>query len=434
VRAVDIIIKKRDRQELTQEEIEFFIQGFNRGDVPDYQASAWAMAVLLNGMTMAETAHLTMALVNSGRVVDLSGVAPIAVDKHSTGGVGDKTTLVVEPVVAACGLPVGKISGRGLGFSGGTLDKMESIPGFRTDLTTDEFIAQLRAIGLVLTGQSADLAPADGKLYALRDVTGTVDSIPLIASSVMSKKIASGAQAILLDVKVGCGAFMENLDEARRLAKTMIAIGEMTGRKVIALLSDMNQPLGYAVGNALELKEAIATLQGQGPEDFVEHCLTAASHLLVMGGFADHLASARQMAKQALADGRAWQAFCKLVAAQGGDVRVVNQPELLPLAAHIETTAAPRSGWLSWIDARLVGETSVRLGAGRVKKGDPIDHAVGVVVHHKVGERVEAGQPLFTVHANDLAKLKEAQATLLAAHRWADEPIQPLPLFYDLEA
>lgn len=434
MRAVDIIIKKRDRQELTQEEIEFFIQGFNRGDVPDYQASAWAMAVLLNGMTMAETAHLTMALVNSGRVVDLSGVAPIAVDKHSTGGVGDKTTLVVEPVVAACGLPVGKISGRGLGFSGGTLDKMESIPGFRTDLTTDEFIAQLRAIGLVLTGQSADLAPADGKLYALRDVTGTVDSIPLIASSVMSKKIASGAQAILLDVKVGCGAFMENLDEARRLAKTMIAIGEMTGRKVIALLSDMNQPLGYAVGNALELKEAIATLQGQGPEDFVEHCLTAASHLLVMGGFADHLASARQMAKQALADGRAWQAFCKLVAAQGGDVRVVNQPELLPLAAHIETTAAPRSGWLSWIDARLVGETSVRLGAGRVKKGDPIDHAVGVVVHHKVGERVEAGQPLFTVHANDLAKLKEAQATLLAAHRWADEPIQPLPLFYDLEA
>ncbi len=283
MRAVDIIIKKREKGELTGEEINFFVQGFVKGDIPDYQVSAWAMAVLLNGMTPQETTDLTMAMVHSGRILDLTGVVDIAVDKHSSGGVGDKTTLAVLPMVAACGLPVGKMSGRGLGFSGGTLDKLESIPGYRVDLNTDEFKQQLKEKGIVLTGQSLDLAPADGKLYALRDVTGTVPSIPLIASSIMSKKIAGGAQAIVLDVKVGKGAFMETLDEAHQLADLMVKIGELAGRKTICLLSDMNQPLGHAVGNALEVKEAIDTLKGGGPADFREHCLHVSAHMLVVG-------------------------------------------------------------------------------------------------------------------------------------------------------
>lgn len=430
MRAVDIIIKKRDRGELTREEIHFFVQGFTSGEIADYQVSAWAMAVLLNGMNDRETTDLTMAMAHSGEMLDLSGIVPIAVDKHSTGGVGDKTTLVAEPIVAGCGLAVGKMSGRGLGFSGGTLDKMESIPGYRTDLTREEFLNQLKTLGLVLTGQSGDLAPADGKLYALRDVTGTVQSIPLIASSVMSKKIAAGAQAIVLDVKTGLGAFMQTLDEARRLATLMVTIGVLSGRRVVALLSDMNQPLGKAVGNALEVKEAIDTLHGRGPDDFTEHCLTVASHMLVLGKKAVDLQSARLMAEASLAEGRAWQAFRQLVAAQGGDVRYVDQPERLPAAPLVESVEAPVSGHLAGIDAREVGETAVELGAGRARKSDLIDHAVGIIIHHKVGDFIPAGEVLFTIHANRSDRLEAARTRLLAAHQWSEVSVSPLPLFY----
>ena len=430
MRAVDIITKKRDRQELTTEEIQAFIQGYTKGDIPDYQAAAWAMAVLLNGMTTRETTDLTLAIAHSGEMLDLSQVVPIAVDKHSTGGVGDKTTLVVEPVVAASGLPVGKMSGRGLGFSGGTLDKMESIPGFRVDLTTDEFIEKLRATGLVLAGQSADLAPADGKLYALRDVTGTVESIPLIASSVMSKKIAAGAQAILLDVKLGLGAFMPDLEQARALAQLMVSIGKLAGRRAVALLSDMNQPLGCAVGNALEVQEAIKTLQGGGPVDFREHCLVAAGHLLALGGKARDEQEGQELALKTLNSGQGWERFKALVASQGGDVSYVEHPDKLPSAPLVEKVPAPRSGYLSGINARIVGETSVLLGAGREKKGDPIDHAVGILVYHKVGDKVEKGEPLFAVHAHDDSTLQEARQRLMDAHSWSEAPVEPLPLFY----
>ncbi len=430
MRAVEIIIKKRDGGELTRAELEYFVDGYASGDIPDYQAAAWAMAVVLRGMTARETTDLALAMAHSGEILDLSSAVRIAVDKHSTGGVGDKTTLVVEPVVAACGLPVGKMSGRGLGFTGGTLDKMESIPGFRTDLTTVEFMEQLRRVGLALTGQSADLAPADGKLYALRDVTGTVQSIPLIASSVMCKKIASGAQAIVLDVKLGNGAFMQDLDEARRLAELMVSIAHLAGRQAVALLSDMNQPLGFAVGNALEVKEAIETLQGGGPHDFREHCLVVAGHMLAIGGVSPDADAGMRMAERQLTSGGGLELFKTLVVAQGGDVAYVENPDRLPLAPVVETVPAPRSGYISGIHAREVGETAVFLGAGREKKGDPIDHAVGVVIHCKVGERVEAGQPLFTIHLSQPDQLVEARQRLIAAHTWSQEPVQPLPLFY----
>ncbi len=431
MRAVDIIIKKRDRQELSPEEIAFFVEGFTKGEILDYQVSAWAMAVLLNGMTERETTDLTLSMASSGEMLDLSKVVPIAVDKHSTGGVGDKTTLVVEPVVAACGLPVGKMSGRGLGFSGGTLDKMESIPGFRTNLSREEFIEQLGSIGLVLTGQSGDLAPADGKLYALRDVTGTVPSIPLIASSIMSKKIAAGAQAIVLDVKVGLGAFMEDLDSARELARRMVAIGKLSKRKVVALLSDMNQPLGEAVGNVLEVREAIDTLHGHGPVDFREHCMVVASHLLLLGEKADTLQSARQMAESAIQEGSAWQRFRMLVDAQDGDLDYVDHPDRLPKAPVVQMQTSPRSGWVCQVNARIIGETAVTLGAGRERKGEPIDPAVGIVIHRKVGEQVSQGQPLFTVHAQNQQSADQAAQRLLQAYNFTDHQCDPLPLFYD---
>jgi pyrimidine-nucleoside phosphorylase len=431
MRAVDIIIKKRDKEELTTEEINFFIEGFVSGGIPDYQASAWAMAVVLNGMNLRETTDLTLAIARSGATLDLSDVVDIAVDKHSSGGVGDKTTLVVLPVVAACGLPVGKMSGRGLGFSGGTIDKLESIPGYRVSLTTEEFKKQLREIGVVLTGQSLDLAPADGKLYALRDVTGTVQSIPLIASSIMSKKIAAGAHAIVLDVKVGLGAFMQSLDEARLLADTMTRIGEMARRRVKTLLSDMNQPLGFAVGNALEVREAIDVLHGSGPADFREHCLVACAHMLLLGKRADSLAAGKKMAEQAVQNGAAWEKFRQLVVAQGGNVEVVDSPDQLPQAKIVEQVKSPRSGYLSRIHARLIGEASVLLGAGRSKKSDPVDHAVGIVVHNKVGDLVDKDGLLFTLHANDLHRLEEARALALSAHQWQDQPHPPLPLFYE---
>ncbi len=431
MRAVDIIIKKRDNGVLTKEEIDFFVQGFVKGDIPDYQVSAWAMAVLLNGMTPQETTDLTLAMVDSGRVLDLTGVVDIAVDKHSSGGVGDKTSLAVLPTVAACGLPVGKMSGRGLGFSGGTLDKMESIPGYRVDLNTDEFKRQLKEKGIVLTGQSMDLAPADGKLYSLRDVTGTVSSTPLIASSIMSKKIAAGAQAIVLDVKVGKGAFMETLEMARELASLMTRIGDLAGRKTVCLLSDMNQPLGCAVGNALEVKEAIDALKGGGPEDFREHCLHVSAHMLVVGRRASDLQAGRRMAEKAMADGSAFEKFRVLVEAQGGDVSYVDDPGKLPQARVVDVVESPQSGWLAMVNARDIGEASVALGAGRAKKSDAIDYAVGFVIHHKVGDRVQAGEALFTVHAESEGKAAAAKEAVLAAHAFSETPVDPLPLFYE---
>ena len=431
MRAVDIIIKKRDKGELTREEIEFFIKGFVSGDVPDYQASAFAMAVLLNGMTPRETTDLTLTMAHSGHILDLSDAVDIAVDKHSSGGVGDKTTLTVLPVVAACGLNVGKMSGRGLGFSGGTLDKLESIPGYRVDLTTDEFKQQLKEKGVVLTGQSLDLAPADGKMYALRDVTGTVQSIPLIASSIMCKKIAAGSQAIVLDVKTGLGAFMETLDEARILANLMVDIGKLAGREVVALLSDMNQPLGCAVGNSLEVIEAIDALKGGGPADFREHCLHVSAHMLVLGKRAKTLEEGRKMAEKAIADGSALEKFRVLVQAQGGDVSYVDDVSRFPPAKFVEVVMAPRNGTISQVQARSVGEAAVTLGAGRAKKSDVVDHAVGFIIHKKVCDKVTQGEPLFTIHANDQSKLAEAREVVLAAHSFSDADVPPLPLFYD---
>ena len=431
MRAVDIIIKKRDKQELTSEEIEFFIQGFTNGDIPDYQASSFAMTIMLNGMTSRETTDLALAMAHSGQVLDLSSIVDVVVDKHSSGGVGDKTSISVMPMVAACGLPVGKMSGRGLGFSGGTLDKLESIPGYRVDLTTDEFKQQLKDKGIVLTGQSLDLAPADGKMYALRDVTGTVPSTPLIASSIMCKKIAAGATAIVLDVKVGLGAFMETLEEARELANLMVDIGHLAGRKTVALLSDMNQPLGSAVGNSLEVIEAIEMLRGHAPADYREHCLHVTAHVLVAGGRAKDLNEGRAMAERCVADGSALEKFRILVQAQGGDVSYVDDISRFERAKYVEVVNAPRSGFISQVHARIVGEASVVLGAGRAKKSDLIDHAVGFIIHKKVGDQVVEGEPLFEIHANDEEKMAEARSAVLLAHNFSNKFVSPLPLFYE---
>ncbi len=432
MRAVDIIIKKRDGLVLSRDEIEFFVQGFTDGSIPDYQAASWTMAVLLNGMTPQETTDLTMAMVGTGEILDLSVVVPLAVDKHSSGGVGDKTTLVVEPLVAACGLPVGKMSGRGLGFTGGTLDKMESIPGFRVDLTQEEFLSQLDEIGLVLSGQTAVLAPADGKFYALRDVSGTVDSIPLIASSIMSKKIAAGAQAIVLDVKIGLGAFMTNKEEATELAQLMVDIAHLANRKAIALISDMNQPLGVAVGNILEVKEAIDTLKGNGPESFVEHCLDVAEQMLTIGEAAADRTEARQKAEDALRDGSAWKSFLDLVQAQGGDISYVEDPAKFPLAKIIQPIKSPKTGYLSQIHARIVGETAVDLGAGRAKKGDLLNYAVGIEILREVGDYINEGDDLFILHAANQADFDLAEKRLINAHQWSDSAVDPLPLVYGI--
>jgi len=430
VHATDVIAKKRDGAELSREEIEFFIQGYTRGEIPDYQAAAWLMAVYLRGMTDRETHDLTMAMAHSGDVLDLKDIAPFVVDKHSTGGVGDKVSLVVAPLIAACGLPVAKMTGRGLGFSGGTVDKLESIPGYRTDLNEAEFKAQLREIGIVLTGQSAELAPADRKLYALRDVTATVDSIPLIVSSIMSKKLAAGADAVVLDVKMGNGAFMKTLEGAEALAEAMVHLGRQVGRSVVALISDMNQPLGWAVGNALEVQEAINTLHEGGPADFREHCLVVAAEMLMLSGKTTDANAALTLALETLASGAAWHKFRDLVEAQGGDVRYIDEPEGLPKAKLIEPVPAPRSGYLAAVNTAEIGLAVVELGGGREKIGDPIDHSVGVIVHYKVGELVQKDTPLFTIHANDEAKLAAARERLLAAHTFSDTPAQRLPLFY----
>jgi pyrimidine-nucleoside phosphorylase len=428
--ATGVIARKRDGGEFSKEEIEYFVRSYTRGDIPDYQAAAWLMAVYVQGLTERETLDLTMAMANSGDVLDLTDIAPLVVDKHSTGGVGDKVSLVAVPLVAACGLPVGKMTGRGLGFTGGTLDKLESIPGYRTDLSTAEFRSQLASIGVVLTGQSVDLAPADRKLYALRDVTATVSSIPLIVSSIMSKKLAAGAGAILLDVKVGNGAFAKTLDEAQVLAKAMVRLGQQAGRATVALVSDMNQPLGWAVGNALELREAISTLHEAGPGDLREHCLTVAAEMLMLGGKATDVNSGLTMAMEALSSGAAWQKLKELVEAQEGDVRHVEDPGLLPQARLVEPVSAPRSGYLAAVDAAEVGRVVTDLGGGRKRKGDPIDHSVGLIVHFKVGDLVEVDTPLLTIHANDEKKLESARERLLRAHVLSDVPVQRLPPFY----
>lgn len=426
MRAVDIIAKKRDRLELTSEELKFFVDGYTRGDIPDYQASAWCMAVLLNGMTEAEATALTLHMAHSGDTLDLHHLASFVVDKHSTGGVGDKTTLVIAPLVACHGLPVGKMSGRGLGFSGGTIDKLESIRGFNVSLTTAQFMDMLAQHGLVVSGQSADLAPADGKFYALRDVTATVESLPLIAASIMSKKIAAGADGIVLDVKVGQGAFMKTVEQAEALARLMVKIGQGVGRKVAAVLSDMNQPLGAAVGNALEVREAIATLQGGGPPDFREHCLVIGGKMLELAGKAANLAEAKGLLAHSLDDGRAWAKFVEWITAQGGDKSQLDNPDTLPGAPLVETAPAPRRGWVSAIDAAAVGQIGVALGGGRAKKGDPIDHGVGIICHAKVGQALAAGEPLFTIYANETGKLETARTQLLAAVSWSDAAV-PVP-------
>ena len=427
MRAIDIIVKKRDGGGLTAEEIQFFIQGYTRGDIPDYQAAAWCMAVLLRGMTHREASDLTLAMARSGGTLDLHHIAPFVVDKHSTGGVGDKTTLVVAPLVASQELPVGKMSGRGLDFTAGTLDKLESIRGFTVTLDREEFMHQLAEHGIVVAGQSAELAPADGKLYALRDVTGTVESMSLIASSIMSKKIAAGADAIVLDVKVGKGAFMKTEAEAEELAEVMVAIGRGVGRKVAAVISDMNQPLGYAVGNALEVCEAIDTLRGGGPTDFREHCLTVGGMMLLLADKASSLDEARGILIPSLDDGTAWRKFVEWITAQGGDEAVLEAPDLLPSASLRDELSSPQAGIIAEIDALQVGRTVVLLGGGRTRKGDPIDHAVGIVHHKKVGDQIDKGEPVLTIYANDESLLEQARSRLLSAIRLSDEPVAPPP-------
>ena len=435
MRAVDIITKKRDGNELNHEEIEWFIQHYSRDELPDYQASAWLMAVYLRGMSRRETVDLTLAMAASGDQLDLSDITDYAVDKHSSGGVGDKTTLAVLPLVAACGVRVAKMSGRGLGFSGGTLDKLESIAGFRVNLSSDEFRDLARMNGIVLAGQSGQLAPADGKIYALRDVTGTVSSLPLIASSIMSKKIAAGARGMVLDVKVGAGAFMKNLDDARELAQIMVAIGQDAGRDMVAVVSDMNQPLGFAVGNALEVAEAIETLRGNGPDDFTQHSLQIAAHMLKLAGrgkqWTDETETLNLLGEK-INDGAAFEKLRLMVEAQGGDVAMIDDPAKLPQASIRQHIHASRGGHIAQVDALEVAQAALELGAGRAQKSDPVDHAVGVKIHVKVGDYIEAGSLLATIFANDEAKAQAAASRLETAFDFSDTPVDTLPLFYDV--
>lgn len=400
MRMVDIIEKKRDGQTLTKEEIEFFIEGYTNGDIPDYQASSLAMAIFFQDMNEEERAALTMAMVNSGDVIDLSKINGIKVDKHSTGGVGDTTTLVLAPLVAAVGVPVAKMSGRGLGHTGGTIDKLESIDGFHVEISEADFIKLVNENQVAVIGQTGNLTPADKKLYALRDVTGTVNSIPLIASSIMSKKIAAGADAIVLDVKTGNGAFMKTLEDAEALAHAMVSIGNNVGRNTMAIISDMSQPLGRAIGNALELKEAIDTLNGQGPEDLTELVLTLGSQMVVLAERANTLEEARQLLNEAIENGSALDKFKTFLENQGGDASVVNSPELLPTAEYQIDYKAKSSGVVSELIANEIGVASMMLGAGRQTKDDDIDLSVGIVLNKKVGDKVNVGESLLTIHSN----------------------------------
>jgi pyrimidine-nucleoside phosphorylase len=432
MRMVDIIAKKRDGYELTTEEIQFLVKGYTDGSIPDYQMSAWAMAVLFRGMSPRETADLTMAMAGSGEQLDLSSIPGIKVDKHSTGGVGDKTTLVVAPLVAASGIPVAKMSGRGLGHSGGTIDKLESFAGFQAERTREQFLQQVRDIGVSVIGQSGNLTPADKKLYALRDVTATVEAVPLIASSIMSKKIAAGADAILLDVKVGKGAFMKTQEQAEALARTMVEIGGQVGRKTVAVISDMNQPLGRAIGNALEVKEAIETLSGNGPEDLTELALTIGAHMLVLGGLVSEVSEGRTKLEEIMRSGKAVEKLAQMVKAQGGDERDVYEPSRLPKAKLAWELTAQQSGYLCGIDAEMVGHASVVLGAGRLTKEMPIDLAVGIILHKKSGEPVREGEPLATIYANDERLLEQAKRELKEAFSYSETAVALCPLIYNI--
>lgn len=428
---VDIIIKKRDGGKLSGEEISFFVKGYTAGDIPDYQAAALNMAILLNGMDEEEITQLTMAMRDSGKKLSLKEAADFSVDKHSTGGVGDKTTLIVQPIVTACGVSVAKMSGRGLGFSGGTIDKLESIPGVRVALSDSEFLAMLKEHGTVITGQSKDLAPADGKLYALRDVTGTVPSMALITSSIMSKKLAVSTDAILLDVKVGKGAFMKTLEDARHLASLMVTIGKNCGRIMKAELSDMNQPLGYAIGNNLEVIEAIDMLKCKPTApDLYEHCVESSANLLVMASKAKDLAEGRKKVIEALESGAAFEKLRLLISLLGGDVSYLDDTEKFEKAPVILPVSAAADGYLHEINAEEIGLASVDLGAGRIRKGDSIDHRVGIVIHHKVGDFVKAGDPLFTIHAADQKTAQDAAERVAAAHVISAEYCEKLPQFY----
>lgn len=400
MRFVDIIEKKKEHQALTKEELHFFISEYVKGTIPDYQVSALLMAIYFNGMEEEETAYLTEEMLHSGDMIDLSSIPGVKCDKHSTGGVGDKTSLSLAPMVAACGVKVAKMSGRGLGHTGGTLDKAESIEGFRVDLTIDEFLSQVKEIGLAIIGQTGTLVPADKKLYALRDVTATVNSIPLIASSIMSKKLAAGSDTILLDVKYGEGAFMQTAKDAQKLAETMIRIGQHFHKDVRAMISNMNQPLGNAIGNALEVKEAIATLQGKGPKDFTELCLKAGSIMLMQAGKAEDEISARSMLQNVMDDHRALDKLLEMVEAQGGNIEQILHPELLPQAKEILEITSKECGYIKDVHALTLGTLAMQLGAGRMVKEDTIDPAVGIVLNKKDGDYVEKGDILAFVHIN----------------------------------
>ena len=414
MRMYDIILKKRANLPLTDEEIRFVIDGYVKGEIPDYQVSALLMTIVFNGMNARELGTLTLAMAQSGNMVDLSNIDGITVDKHSTGGVGDKTTLIIAPLVAASGGEVAKMSGRGLGHTGGTIDKMESIPNLKVSLEQDAFINQVNKIGLAVIGQSEGLAPADKKLYALRDVTGTVDSIPLIASSVMSKKLASGAQAILLDVKVGSGAFMKNIEDARELAKAMVDIGKENGRSVKAILTDMDRPLGHDIGNALEIREVIDTLKGHGPEDLTHECIIMAAHMLVLSHICDY-ETALSRVQEALDSGAALERLRMMIDAQDGDSRVIDDESLLAIGKFTYDVTAPQDGYITHMNTEQCGIASVMLGAGRTVKDGPIDYSAGILMHKKTGDSVTVGECIATLYASDESLLSNAAKTYLEA-------------------
>jgi pyrimidine-nucleoside phosphorylase len=428
----ELIEVKRDFGKHTADELAQLVGAYVSGEMADYQMSAWLMAVVLNGLDHDETVWLTDAMARSGRMIDLSSVDGIKVDKHSTGGVGDKTTLVLAPLVSSCGVPIAKMSGRGLGHTGGTLDKLESIPGMRVEMDPDAFVAQVRDVGMAVIAQSPDIDPADKKMYALRDVTATVPAVGLIVSSIMSKKIAGGADAIVLDVKVGSGAFMKTEDDARLLARELTKVGEALGRKVVAVMTDMDQPLGHAVGNALEVREAISTLKGDGPKDLTDLCVAIGAKMLVLGGRATQESGAAELLRESIRTGRALEQFKRWVTAQGGDPRVADDPDVLPHAARTRTVGSPQAGWVAEYDAAGVGKAAMLMGAGRARKDDAIDPAAGVVLHAKVGDRVEVGTPLATLHAATEDLLVTGEFRFLQAIHIVEIPVIVPPLFHEL--